>query len=59
MSKPLYEPARAYLEAVAVGVTVAIPAELPSVLREVARNLCSLADRAERELMIVEEPDDY
>ena len=59
MSKPLHEPARAYLEAVAIGLTIAIPAQLPSILREVARNVAVLAQEAENALMVTEEPDDY
>lgn len=55
---PLERP-RAYLEAIVAGLPLAIPAELPSILREVARNLNVLADEAERSMLVVDEPDDY
>lgn len=54
------EEAKAYLAAVAEGLGKhSIPAELPSCLREIARNIHSLAARAERHLLVVEEIDDW
>jgi len=42
--------ASAYLEAVSIGILKSTPDELPSRLREIARNLQALAENAAREL---------
>lgn len=55
---PLTRP-KEYLESVVAGLQVAIPAEIPLILREVARNLEALARDADRYLKQVDEPDDY
>lgn len=56
---PIERP-RAYLEAVAVGLSLASPMELPAILREIARNVNVLADEADRKLLAeISEPDDY
>ena len=55
---PLEEPL-AYLDAVSVGIKHGAPAELPSRLREIARNLEALAMTAENYLTVTDEPDDY
>ena len=60
MSETDLERSKAYLRAVAEGLGKhSTPAELPCCLREIASNVNSLADTAERHLMLVEEPDDY
>lgn len=54
------EEAKGYLAAVAEGLCKNDPpALLPLCLREIARNLHALADKAERHMAIIEEPDDY
>lgn len=53
------EEASSYLEAVSVGIQKSTLAELPLRLREIARNLESLAHGAEIELSKPKEPDDY
>ena len=54
---PIERPA-AYLEAVSAGIRQAGRAELPIVLREIARNLNVLADEAERYLEPPSVPDE-
>lgn len=53
------EEASSYLEAVSVWIQKSTLAELPLRLREIARNLESLAHGAEIELSKPKEPDDY
>jgi hypothetical protein len=57
MITPLTRP-REYLEAVAVGIKLAEPSEIPSIIREIARNLNTLADAAERYTERMRPPDD-
>jgi hypothetical protein len=50
--------AREYLDTVAAGLKIAVPAELPMIARQIALEMIEIADEAEARLTQPDEPDE-